>query len=249
MTPKILAHVDFRTNTFRAYQIRMRSILQAWKPVWSSLAQDPAYKSAVRVLFSDHGERFHNVAKGFQLQGVHGYNLDPWECRATMLVAGPGFADAVEPRPREASVSLLGLRDGINRILDGKTFDSAYFESCTPKAPFRYHTLSMEAFGSETLRYREEPLKDLAISTYMVPGGIWFTIYKKSAEERAKDASVGYASGSRSTYLKPLKDGGAEETTYQGYELVSEKIVDEAAFQKVKAEVEQILKDDQAAIQ
>ena len=91
----------------------------AWKPIWNGLAQDPAYQDAVRVLFSDHGERFHHVGNGFQLQGVHGFNLDPWECRATLLVAGPGFTQGEDPTPRDATISLLGLRAGVSRLLDG----------------------------------------------------------------------------------------------------------------------------------
>ena len=245
VTQKDIDRADPRTNTFLTYQIRMGSILRTWKPIWSALAQDPQYKDAVRVLFSDHGERFHYVSEGFQLQGIHGFNLDPWECRATMLVAGPGFSDAVNPTPRETSVSILGLRDGIDRVINGGTFDSAFLESCTPKAPFRYHTLSTDAFGADQYKYRAEPEQDLAISTYLAPDGVWFTTYKKSAEERAKDASVGYAEGAVSTYIKPLEGGGAVKSVYRGYDLVSETTIDEAAFQKAKKDVEQILTADQ----
>ncbi len=241
VTPKDLLRADRRTNPFLAYQIRMASILQAWKPIWNTLDQDPQYRSAVRVLFSDHGERFHFVTSGFQLQGVHGFNLDPWECRSTMLMAGPGFSDAVIPAPREATVSILGLRDGIDQVLKGKVFDAAFLESRTPKAPFRYHTLATDAFGPEAYHYRSEPEQDLAISTYLGPGGLWFTSYKKSAQERAKDASVGYAVGSLSTYIKPLVGGGAMESSYRGYDLVEEHAIDEPAFQKAKKDVEQIL--------
>jgi hypothetical protein len=248
VTPKDLLHPDPRTNTFLGYQIRMRSILRAWEPIWNALAQDPQYKDAVRVLFSDHGERFHIVANGLQLQGVHGFNLDPWECRATMLVAGPGFGQSVEPKPREATTSILGLRDGISRLLDGKAFDAPYFETCTPKAPFRYHTLATDAFGAEPYSYRAEPEKDLAVNTFLGLGGIWYTQYKKSAKERAEDASVGYGVGPLTTYIKPLKDGGAMESVFREYQMVSEHKIDEAAFQKAKRDVEQILAADDAAL-
>jgi len=237
-----LKAMDTRTNPFRAYQIRQAAILEAWKPIWNRLAQDPQYKGAVRVLFSDHGERFHYVTNGFQLQGVHGFNLDPWECRATMLVAGPGFSDAVNPKPRIATVSLLGLRGGVARLLNGQgAFDASWFESATPTAPFRYHTLATDAFGTEPYQFRAEPEKDLAVNTFLAPGGIWWTVYSKSAEERAKDASVGYAVADLSTYVKPLQGGGAVESVFRGYDLISEKKIDEAAFQKVKKDVEAIL--------
>jgi hypothetical protein len=247
VTAADVKHMEPRTNTFLGYQIRMRSILEAWKPIWNALARDPQYKDAVRVLFSDHGERFHQVANGFQLQGVHGFNLDPWECRATMLVSGHGFSDAVNAEPRDATISLLGLRDGISRLLDGATFDAHYFETCTPRAPFRYHTLATDAFGAEAYQYRAEPETDLAVNTYLAPGGIWFTQYSKSAKERAEDASIGYGVGPLTTYIKPLQGGGAMESVFREYQMVSEHKIDEAAFRKAKQDVEQILtRDDEA---
>lgn len=249
VTRRDLLHPDPRTNPFLAYQIRMRSILDAWRPVWNGLAQDPQYRQAVRILFSDHGERFHYVGPGFQLQGEHGFNLDPWECRSTLLVAGPGFSDAVNPTPRQATVSILGLREGIARVLRNQAFDAPFLESCTPKAPFRYHTLSTEAFGAEPLQYRAEPENDLAINTYLAPGGIWFTSYRTSAKERAKDASVGYGEGPVTTYLKPLVGGGAEQTTFRYYQLTGSKKVDEKTFQATKKEVEDLLRTDTRAIQ
>jgi len=233
------------TNPFTAYKLRMASILNAWQPIWNGLAQDPAYKDAVRVLFSDHGERFHNVANGLQLQGVHGFNLDPWECRATMLVAGPGFSDAVEGAPRQATLSLLSLRAGIRRLLDGRgPFDAAFFETCYPKAPFRYHTLATSMFGTTSIPYRAEPEKDLAVNTYVSTEGTWFTQYHKSAKERAEDASVGFAEGQVSTYFKPLKGGGAMKSEFHGYDLTSEVKIDEPAFRKAKQDVEAILQTE-----
>jgi hypothetical protein len=244
--PAEMEHPDPRTNTFLAYQIRQARILAAWKPIWNGLGQDPAYQDAVRVLFSDHGERFHQVGTaGFQLQGVHGFNLDPWECRATLLVAGPGFTQGEDPTPRDATISLLGLRAGISRLLDGTgPFDAAFLESFTPRAPFRYHTLATDAFGAEPYEFRSEPEKDLAVNTYLAPGGLWWTVYKKTATERAKDASVGYGEGPVTTYFKPLKAGGALESTFRGYEFIGEKTIDEDAFQKAKADVEALLRKD-----
>jgi len=249
VTAEDVRSMDPRTNPFLAYELRHTAILRAWEPIWNALARDPQYRGAVRMIFSDHGERFHFVANGFQLQGVHGFNLDPWECRATLLVAGPGFTEAVDPTPRDATISLLCLRDGVARLLHGKgPFDAAYLESCVPKAPFRYHTLATNAFGTEPYQFRAEPEKDLAVNTYLAPGGLWWTVYQKTAEDRAKDASVGYGVGQESTYIKPLEGGGALESVFRGYQLVSERTIDEAAFQKEKAAVEGILRADQEAI-
>jgi len=167
---------------------------------------------------------------------------NPFRAYQIRQAAGPGFSDAVNPKPRTATVSLLGLRGGVARLLNGQgAFDASWFESATPTAPFRYHTLATDAFGTEPYQFRAEPEKDLAVNTFLAPGGIWWTVYSKSAEERAKDASVGYAVADLSTYVKPLQGGGAVESVFRGYDLISEKKIDEAAFQKVKKDVEAIL--------
>jgi hypothetical protein len=236
-------HPDPRTNTYLIYQIRMRAILQAWTPVWNALDQDPAYRGAVRVLFSDHGERFHNVGpNGLQLQGIHGFNLDPWECRTAMLVAGPGFSDRVENQPRSCTISLLALRDGTRRLIEGgKAFDSTFFEQAHPTVPIRYHTLDQSNFVDDPPRYREMKEKDIAIHTYVGRNGLWYTQYDAPAQERAKDVSVGLASGADLWIYKPLLSGGADEFHYRGYEYQDHREVDEATFQAKKARVEALM--------
>ncbi len=242
VTNKDIARPDPRTNPFKSYEIRMASILKAWEPIWNALDQDPQYKGATRALFSDHGERFHNVTNGFQLQGAHGFNLDPWECRVAMLMAGPGFTDKVDPKPREGTISLLGLRDGVRRLLsDQGSFDSAFFEGCETIAPIRYHTLATSAFGEDPVKFRSEPEKNLAISTYIAPGGIWFTKYDKSAVERAKDASVAFAKGPDLHLFKPLVGGGAKAFHYRKYEFISVLDIDEKSFENEKRNVESLL--------
>lgn len=241
VTSKDVLRPELRTNPFLAYQIRMRSILQAWEPIWNGLDQDPHYRNAARILFSDHGERFHNIANGFQLQGVHGFNLDPWECRVAMLAAGPGFSQKVEATPRQATVSILGFRDGVGRLLrDEGPFDAAFFESCRPTAPVRYHTIATSAFGESAVQYRAKPEKDLAVSTYVAPEGVWFTKYEKTVEERAKDASVAYAVGPDFWVFKPVVNGGAQKFHYRNYEILSVTDIDEAAFQAAKQKVESL---------
>jgi hypothetical protein len=220
----------------------MGSILKAWEPIWNGLAQDPQYRNAVRALFSDHGERFHNVANGFQLQGVHGFDLDPWECRVALLMAGPGFSDRVEARPRQGTISLMGFRHGIRRMLSKSgPFDSDFFERCESTAPIRYHTLATSAFGKDPVAFRSEPEKDLAISSYVGPGGLWFTSYDKSVEERSKDASVAYAQGPDLFTFKPVVGGGAKAFHYRGYQILSVDDIDEKTFQETKRKVEAIL--------
>ncbi len=235
-----ITQYDSRINPFTAYNIRMNSILHAWLPIWNNLDQDPFYKGAVRVLFSDHGERFHNVSNGFQLQGVHGFNLDPWECRASMMISGPGFSNDSGLQPREITTSLLGIRDGIREILEGRTFDCAFFENSHPKAPIRYHSVGTSAFGPDPLPFKVEPEKGLAVNTYLAPNGIWFTEYSRTAEERAQDASVAYGEGENLYTFKPLQQGGAQKCHYKNYSLVSETTISESDFRKQKKAIEML---------
>ena len=245
---KALESPDSRTNPFSAYRIRMKAILHAWEPIWNRLDQDPGYKGAVRVMFSDHGERFHNIGpNGFQLQGIHGFSLDPWECRTAMLVAGHGFSDQVERNPREASVSLLGIRDGTRRLLAGTgDFDAAFFEKAYPVAPIRYHTLDDSMYTAPDdpearHKHREMSDKEIAAHSFIGPYGLWYTEYEKPADERAKDVSVGMASGPELTIYKPLKDGGADCFLFKGYVLTEQKTVSEEVYAAKKAEVEKLM--------
>jgi hypothetical protein len=236
--------VDPRTSPFLVYQTRMRSILRAWEPIWNGLDQDPAYRGAARFLFSDHGERFHHLTNDFQLQGVHGYSLDPWEVRATLLATGPGFSDQVVTTPRDATVSLLGLVRGVDRLLDRRgPFDSAFLEKADAVAPMRYHTVTSDAFGPEPYPFRSEAEKDLVGHALIGNDGMWFMEYKRSATERAKDASIAWAEGSVLHTVHPLVGGGAREFIYDGYEQTQDKALTEEEFHKVKARVETMLSD------
>jgi len=244
VTPADLARATPETSSFHTYEIRMNSILRSWEPIWNTLDQDPSYRGSVRMLFSDHGERYHHVTDDFTLQGVHGYNLDPWECRATLLAAGPGFSDQVQTTPREGTISLLSVVRGMTHLLGGKgPLDAAYLEGAEPVAPMRYHTLATSAFGIEPYKFRAEAEKDLAASTLVGPNGVIITQYSKSATERAKDASVAWAEGPMLHVFHPLVDGGGRESIFNGYLPVSDKGIDEATFQKAKAKVEALLSD------
>jgi hypothetical protein len=235
---------DARTNPYSAYKIRMESIVSAWQKIWNRLDDDTHYRNSVRILFSDHGERFHNVFNGFQLQGVHGYNLDPWECRTAMIVDGPGFRQSPGSAPKENSISLMSIRAALQDMLDNQSdFSPLVFENSFPVSPIRYHTIATSAFGRELLNFREEKEKNLAANSYIAPNGIWYIEYKRSAEERAKDASVGYAEGAISTYFKPIEGGGALKTQFDKYTLIKHELVSEEDFQLAKAKVERILMD------
>ena len=79
------------------------------------------------------------------------------------------------------------------------------------------------------------------MSTYIGPGGIWFTKYDKSVEERAKDASVAYANGPDLHVFKPLEGGGAKAIHYRGYEILSAEDIDEKTFEEEKRKIESLL--------
>ncbi len=236
-------HPDPRVSPWTAYQIRMRNILRAWTPVWNGLSQDPDYRGAARILFSDHGERFHNVGPaGFRLQGIHGYSIDPWECRVAFLAAGPGFSDQATPRLKPESISLLGLRDGILRSVRREgSFDAAFLDHRYPKAPIRYHTLDTSYYEENPIEYRQTSDKELAGSTIIAPKGLWLSEYTTPKEARAKDTSAGMGEGPDLTIWKPLTAGGAHALHFRRYELLSVETLSEADFEKRRAEAEALL--------
>jgi len=235
-----LAEADPRTSPFLVYQIRMNSILAAWRGVWNGLSEDPDYRGAVRILFSDHGERFHHVAPGLQLQGVHGFNLDPWELKVALQVAGPGFSDHHGETPRKGTISLMALKDGVARLVAGKSFDAAFLEKAYPVAPTRYHVVDQKDLVEELAEYRQITDKEIISASYIGPHGLWFTKYERPASERASEVSVAWAEGSQITVLKPLKAGGAHRYTYQGYQLQSVEEVDEATLEAGRKKVESL---------
>lgn len=239
--PKQLAEADSRTGPFQSYTIRMASIVRAWQETWNNLSRDPDYKDAVRILFSDHGERFHHVAPNLQLQGIHGFNLDPWELRVALQVAGPGFSNRTGEFPREGSVSLLGIRDGIERLMEGKAFDDAFLRQAYPVAPVRYHVVDRQAFTEEPGEYRQISDKEIQSDSFIGRRGLWFTKYDRPASERAMDVSVAWAEGDRLTVLKPLKRGGAHRYRYEGYRLLEVVEVDEAELKAGRAKVEALM--------
>jgi hypothetical protein len=209
----------------------METILKAWKPIWNGLAQDPQYRDATRILFSDHGERFYHVTDTIQLGGVHGYDLDPWEARIMLKIAGPGFATQAGTPPRTDTVSVLSLRDGIAQVLStGKPISPDTIEKSYPIAPLRYQCLDLSLFTADAADYRVMPLSAVVQGTGIAPNGIWFTKFDKPAEERAEDVTVGWGRGPDLDVVRPLKAGGAHLYHYQGFGLKSVETITEDAY-------------------
>jgi hypothetical protein len=240
VTPARAKGYDPRRDPFLAYEIRMGSILKAWEPIWNQLGQDPQYRGATRVLFSDHGERFYHATPEIRLGGIHGYNLDPWEARIMFKVDGPGFGS---PAPGNATLSILGLRDALDEAVQKNApLSRATLESDSPVAPLRYHVVGTDLFTPDPPDlFRQMPLKELLAMTGIVPGGIWFTKYEKSFKDRSEDVSIGFAQGPDLEIIKPLKKGGALSLKYVGYDQVSATVVSEEAYKAAKERCGKIL--------
>ena len=239
---KHMARWDPRSDPFKAYEIRMNSILRAWQPIWASLSKDQDYQGSVRILFSDHGERFYHASEAVRLCGIHGYNLDPWETRVMLKVAGPRFSGVGPSVDRESTVSLLGIRSAINGLVEtGSPITPEQFSKAYPQAPMRYHTLSTGDFTTEPGKYKEMNIKDLVKGSYIAPYGIWFTQYEKSAEERSKELTVGFAKRDHLTVIKPLAEGGAHRYEYDGYQLKTITTLDQKTYEAELARANKLI--------
>jgi hypothetical protein len=228
---------DPRADPVLAYTLRMRAILRAWQPVWNSLGGDPQYGQATRILFSDHGERFYPGAGTTHLGGVHGYNLDPWEARVMLKIAGPHF-DPGPGAPHPATLSLLALRDGFRQTLaTGRAMAPASLEAAYPAAPLRLNSLDLGPFTAEPPIYRHLEIKAIAAGITLLPGGAWFTRYLKTAGERGEDVSIGWGRGSGLEVLRPLKAGGAHRFRYEGFALRTVETVSEEVYVAEKTRV------------
>lgn len=235
--PDDLANTDPRRDPLSTYQIRVRHLLAAWKPIWEGLAQDPDYAQASRVLFADHGERFYHATETLRLQGTHGYDLDPWELRVPFLVAGPGFPTGAGTK---RAVDTLELRDAVaGRLLEGKSISMDSFGG-RPFAAVRYHTLQTDFLRPvpEGVHYLSYDSKKIVQGATLLPYGMWMMRYQATLEERQKSVSLARAEGDRLDVYKPLEGGGAHHITYQGYTLQGLVEIDEASFQKAKREIE-----------
>lgn len=237
ITPGDLANTDPRRDPLLSYRIRVQHLLAAWKPIWEELARDPDYAQAVRALFSDHGERFYHASPTLRLQGTHGYDLDPWELRVPFLVAGPGFSDGVGSK---RAVDMLELRDALaGRLLKQEPILPESFGR-RPFAAVRYHTIRADFLRPEPegVRYLSYDAKKIVQGAALLPSGVWVLRYQAALEDRQQAVSLARAVEDRLEVYKPLEGGRAHRLTYRGYTLEDVTELDEAAFQKIKREIE-----------
>ena len=225
-------------NPALAYRIRIHSILRAYQDIWNGLGNDPDYKQATRIFFSDHGERFYHVTEEIQLQGVHGFGLDPWEMRIPLVIQSPG-APAEPRQAKDQAISLLNIRDAIWDKIQGKpiTPEELLFP---PFAPGRYHTITSDSMRPTDKKFRQQSKEKIINATYILPNGLWVMKYDRPASERSKDVTLARAVKDCLTVFKPLEGGGAQQVEYEGYRLISEKDISEEEFQKAKQEIETI---------
>lgn len=238
LTQQEVDHWQSSWSPALAYRIRTSNLLRIYKGIWNQLDQDPDYQGATRIFFSDHGERFYHVTEQIQLQGVHGYGLDPWEMRVPLIIKVQGSPPEVRLGDT-AAVSLLDLRNALWGLLESRPIEPKKLAS-TPFAPGRYHIISAEDLRPSEKKIRQQSKEKIIAATYILPSGIWITQYDRSLSERSKDVTLAKAMGDRLTVFKPLEAGGAQKTEYQGYRLVSEEDVDEPTFQSAKREIETV---------
>lgn len=217
-----------------AYQLRIASITAKWGQIWKSLAHDPDYAPALRVLMSDHGERFYHVTQDIQLGGVHAFNLDPWELRIPLLLDGPEIRPGSDDTH---AMSLLGLRDAVaRRYLEGTPLD---IKDLLAKdyAPMRMSALELIVRLGNEDEYRKMPVQEVIDGALTGPGGLWMMKYRKPASEREKDLTVAEAQGDLLKVWHPLKVGGARCITYRGYVQVGVEDMNETAFQEARTRI------------
>ena len=223
---------DERGNPALAYRIRVRSLIESWGPIWNALAKDPQYGKATRLFISDHGERFKHATETVQVQGTHGYDLNPWELKVPMILQDGSNRSGRFSSP----VGLLGLRAAMNALAVEGTRPTLESMATTPVLA-RLNLLRMigDQQGDEFLTF--DPL-NIIQSSYIGPDGIWAMKYEKPAKERGENAAVAvWEDGGLATY-RPLKLGGALRTLYRDYSWVKDEQVDESIYRKKKKMVE-----------
>lgn len=231
-------HYDSRRDPLLTYRIRVRHLMASWHTVWEHLTSDPDYSTATRVLFADHGERFYHATPDLQLQGTHGFDLDPWELRVPFLVSGPGFPNG---QGTNQTVGMLELRDVIaDKLIRKKSIRPESFGN-RPFAVSRYHTLKTDFLrpDPEGISYMSLDPKTIIGDTKLFPGGVWMMNYQASLEDRQKAVSLARAVGDQLEVFKPLEGGGAYHLSYKGFMLEKTELIDETDFNKAKREIEQ----------
>lgn len=222
-------------SPYLAYQIRIRDIIAHWGKIWNALPKDPDYGPATRVFMTDHGERFYHVTDAIQLGGVHGYNLDPWECRIPMAIDGPGIPSTGTDSTH--AVSLLTLRDLVaKRVLDDQPFGPAELVKADT-AYMRMESINFALNEEYPHEFREMDPDEMISGTKVLPHGAWVMKFKQPLAVRELNLVVGEAKGDTLVVYRPFAKGGARQYVYKGYSLVSWKSIPEEEYQRARKEI------------
>ena len=227
---------DERASPALAYQIRAKTLLNSWASVWNGLNQDPTYGKATRIFFSDHGEQFPHVSEKIQLDGHHGFDLNPWELKMPLVVDGPGRQSGKFTPP----VSLMGLRSALHDLVTEQQPPTLEAMSKVPVVCRKNLMLSPD-MSPDTPFVTAEPL-GIVKSTYIGPDGVWVMVYAKPADQRGEQAAVAALESDGLAVYRPLKKGGALRSVYKDYHWIEDKEVNEATYRARKAYVEKELR-------
>jgi len=236
--PGLENHWDSRRDPMNVYRIRVKSLLDAWVPILNHLSRDGNYRTAMRVFFSDHGEHFFRLVGNVRLQGVHGFNPDPWELKVPFVLSGPGVPEGtLDARPR----SLLMLKGIVQESLRGGN-DIVPRLRLEMEAPgtiqFRYLVPDISSILPMQMDYKVTTFKEFVDNVYIGPGGRWGMAFNKDVSKRKLDHCVALLdSEEHLTVYKPLKAGGAHKVEYQGEQFLRDCVVSEDEYQKVQDEV------------
>lgn len=222
-------------SPYLAYQIRIRDIIHQWGAIWNQLPNDPDYGPATRLFMTDHGERFYHATDAIQMGGVHGYSLDPWECRIPLVVDGPGLPSSGTDSTH--AVSLLTVRDLLaKRVLENRLFGPEDLTK-SDHAFMRMEGINFWLNEEYPHEFREMDPAEMIEGTRVLPNGAWAMKFKQPLEVREQNLLVGEATGNRLVVYRPFSKGGAREYIYQGYTLISWRTVSEADYQKVRKQI------------
>jgi len=227
---------DERCNPFLAYRIRVHTLMTAWAPIWNGLAQDPVYGKATRIFFSDHGERFPHLTEQVQMAGIHGFSLSPWDLKMPMVLDGPGAGS----EPFSAPLSLLGFRAALHDLATGQRRPTLARMAEAPVVSLLNPTQSPDL--PPDTAFQTATTLATAQAAFIGPDGLWGLSDPLPMEARSAHSSVARLEGGNLVIYIPLRKGGAQRQVWQGYQLLGEQDVDEAAFQKARGEVEATLK-------
>lgn len=242
-TPDVEKQWDSRQDPLKAYEIRVKSLMDAWVPIINSLSTDGNYQKACRVFFSDHGEHFFSLTKQIRISGLHGFFQDPWELKVPFVLMGHGIEQGrLDIKPR----SLLLIKNLIQEAMKGNDQLIKRVQSHLKpagKLHFRLATQDIAQFIPVGYEYKTTTFNHYLGATFFLPGGIWGIASRQDNPKTQIDFSVAILDEDELlNAYRPLKKGGAQKLIYAGENLIREFVVDEKEYQTVQQQVMEAIK-------